>query len=234
MITGNLILAPGSALNATFALNDVAGSGTSSLNVFGNVLAGAGAVSAIGCEPVFSPCSDDPAAANGGNGTLTGQNHIFGNYVARNALTVITHATKINGNLVYSGGGGGVSCAVPSSGILAAIGSPPYLDSEDNTIGGSLAITGLRTCWLGALRNHVHGNVLNANNTMADPDADEILANLIGGSVACFGNSPAVQYGDSGSSPNQVQGAAFGECGFNVRQPNPAPNGPPAPISVKI
>jgi hypothetical protein len=234
VITGNLILAPGSALNATFALNDVAGTGTSSLTVFGSVLVGVGAVSAIGCEPVFSPCSDDPAAANGGNGTLTGQNHIFGNYVALNALTVITHATKINGNLVYSGGGGGVSCNVPSSGILAAIGSPPYLDSEDNTIGGNLSITGLKTCWLGALRNHVRRNVLNANNTMADPDADEILANLIGGSIACFNNSPAVQYGDSGSSPNQVRGAAFGECAFNVRQPNPAPSGPLEPISVKI
>ena len=37
VIKGNLILAPGAALNATFALNDVAGSGTSSLAVFGNV-----------------------------------------------------------------------------------------------------------------------------------------------------------------------------------------------------
>ncbi len=234
VIKGNLILAPGAALNATFALNDVAGSGTSSLTVFGNVLVGAGAVSAIGCEPVFSPCSDDPAAANGGNGTLTGQNHIFGNYVALNALTVITHATKINGNLVYTGGGGGVSCAVPSSGILAAIGSPPYFDSEDNTIGGSLTITGLRTCWLGALRYQVRGNIVILKNTMADPDASEVLANRINGSIACFSNSPAVQYGDSGSSPNHVRGAAFGECAFNVRQPNPAPNGPLEPISVKV
>jgi hypothetical protein len=234
VIKGNLILEPGAALNATFALNHVAGSGTSSLTVFGSVLVGAGAVSAIGCEPVFSPCSDDPAAANGGNGTLTGQNHIFGNYVALNALTVITHATKINGNVVYSGGGGGVSCAVPSSGILAAIGSPPYFDSEDNTIGGSLAITGLRTCWLGALRNQVHGKIVVLKNTMGDPDANEVLANRVDGSIACFSNSPAVQYGDSGSSPNQVRGAAFGECAFSVRQPNPAPDGPLEPISVKI
>jgi len=233
VIKGNLIIAPGAALNATFALN-VAGTGTSSLTVFGNVLVGAGAVSAIGCEPVFSPCSDDPAAANGGNGTLTGRNHIFGNYVALNALTVITHATKINGNLVYSGGGGGVSCAVPSSGILAAIGSPPYFDSEDNTIGGSLTITGLQTCWMGALRNNVRGNVLVLKNTMADPDASEVLTNRVVGSIACFSNSPAVQYGDSTGSPNQVRGFAFGECAFSVRQPNPAPNGPLEPISVKI
>ena len=77
-------------------------------------------------------------------------------------------------------------------------------------------------------------NVVDANNKMADPDANEALANVIHGSIACFANSPAVQYGDSGSSPNQVRRHAFGECAFNVRQPNPAPSGPLEPISVKI
>jgi hypothetical protein len=74
---------------------------------------------------------------------------------------------------------------------------------------------------------------------MADPDAMEILANHVRGSIACFRNSPAVNYGDSGSSPNKVKGNAFGECGFNVLQPNPAPSpgvpaGPLEPISVKV
>ena len=221
MIKGNLILAPGAALNATFALNHVAGTGTSSLTVFGNVSAGAGAVLAMGCEPNFSPCSDDQNAATGG--TLTGQNSVFGNVVASRALTVIIHASKINGNLSCIGGGG-VSCAVPTTGILAALQSPPYFDAEDNTVGGSLTFAGVQTCWLGALRNQVRGNFVSLKNTMADADAGEVLANRIGGSIACFSNSPAVQYGDSGSSPNQVRGAAFGECAFNVRQPNPAPN----------
>ena len=80
----------------------------------------------------------------------------------------------------------------------------------------------------------MRGSVLVAGNSMADPDAMEILANLVRGSIACFKNSPAVQYGDSASSPNQVRGHAFGQCGFNVRQPNPAPNGPLSPISVKV
>lgn len=232
VITGNLILAPGSTLNATFALNDVAGKGTSSLTVFGNVIVESGAVTAIGCEPNFMPCSDDPNAATGG--TLTGHNHVSGSLVTLKALTVILHATKINGNLVYAGGGGGVTCAIPSTGILHALKSPAYFDAEDNTISGSMAITGLRTCWLGALRNHVRGNVFVSNNTMADPDASEVLANHISGSIACFANSPAVQYGDSGSSPNLVRGFAAGQCGFNVRKPNPAPSGPLAPISVKV
>ncbi len=232
VIKGNLIVAPGAALNATFALNDVAGTGTSSLTVFGNVIVGSGAVMAMGCEPNFFPCSDDPDAANGG--TLTGQNHVFGNVASSQALTVITHASKINGNLNYIGGGGGLTCAVPTTGILAALQSPAYFDAENNTIGGSLTITGLQTCWMGALRNQMRGNVLVLNNTMADPDAGEVLANRINGSIACFSNSPAPQFGDSGGSPNQVRGAAFGECAFNVRQPNPAPNGPLEPISVRV
>jgi hypothetical protein len=110
-----------------------------------------------------------------------------------------------------------------SPGAFADIGSPPFTDAEDNSIGGNLTITGLQSCRLGALRNSGRGSVLVAGNTMADPDAMEVLANKIHGSIACFNNSPAVQYGDSGSSPNQVKRHAFGECGFNVLKPNPAP-----------
>jgi hypothetical protein len=235
-ITGNLTLAPGSALNATFALNDVAGSGTSSLTVFGNVTVGYGAVLGMGCEPNYFPCSDDPNAGTGG--TLTGQNHVFGNLTALGALTVIVHASTVNGNMTFLGGGGGTTCAIPTSGILAALGSPPYFDAEDNTA-SNLTITGVQTCWLGALRNHLRGNLVDSNNTNGDPDGEEVLANSIGGSIVCFANSPAVQYGDSGSSPNEVRGAAFGECGFGVSQPNPAPTptnaaGPLEPISVKV
>jgi hypothetical protein len=236
VIEGNLTLAPGSALNATFALNDVAGSGTSSLTVFGNVTVGSGAVLGMGCEPNYFPCSDDPNAATGG--TLTGQNHVFGNVTALDALTVIVHASTINGNLTYLGGGGGTSCAVPTSGILAALESPPYFDAEDNTV-SNLTIAGTQTCWVGALRNHVRGVLVYSDNNNGDPDSGEVMANLVGGSIFCFSNSPAVQYGDSGSSPNQIRGAAFGECAFGVEQPNPAPTptnaaGPLEPISVKI
>src|SRR5215471_164896 len=51
LIRGDLILTSGSVLNATFALNDVTGKGTSSLTVFENVKVGSGAVLAMGCEP---------------------------------------------------------------------------------------------------------------------------------------------------------------------------------------
>lgn len=232
VIKGDLILAPGSALNATFALNDVAGTGTSSLTVKGDVKVRPGALLAMGCEPKFSPCTDDPHAGTGG--TLTGQNKVFGDVRAFQALGVLLHASTIKGDVRLRGGGGAASCNPPFPGIFADLGSPPFSDAEDNSIGGDLTITGMKSCWLGALRNSVRGNILVADNTMADTDAMEILANLVRGSIACFNNSPAVQYGDSASSPNQVKRHAFGECAFSVRQPNPSPGGPLEPISVKI
>jgi hypothetical protein len=70
--------------------------------------------------------------------------------------------------------------------------------------------------------------------TPASLSTMSFLANLVRGSIACFNNSPAVQYGDSASSPNQVKRHAFGECAFSVLQPNPSPGGPLEPISVKI
>jgi hypothetical protein len=220
VVKGDLILAPGSALNATFS------SGTASLTVKGDIKVGPGALLAMGCEPNFSPCTDDP--------TLTGQNKVFGNVTAFRAVGVLLHASTIKGSVSVFGGGGGASCNPPFPGAFADIGSPPFTDAEDNSIGGNLTMIGLKSCWLGALRNSVRGSVFVAGNTMADPDAMEILANHIRGSIACFNNSPAVQYGDSGSSPNQVKRHAFGECAFNVRQPNPSPGGPLTPISVKI
>lgn len=232
VIKKSLILAPGSVLNATFALDDVAMTGTSSLTVRGDVKVGTGATLAMGCEPNFSPCSDDPNAGTGG--TLTGRNEVFGSVWASGALGVLIHASKIHGNVTLDGGGGGVTCAVPTSGIFASLGSPVFSDAEDNAIGGNLKITGLRTCWMGALRNRVGGSVVTILNTMADPDANEVLANIIRGVIVCLGNTPATQYGDSASSPNKVRGDAFGECAFNVRQPDPSPSGPLRPISVKI
>lgn len=226
LIRGDLNLAPGSVLNATFALNDVTGKGTSSLTVRGSVNVGRGAVLGLGCEPNEMPCSDDP--------TGNGQNHVYGNLTGLQALAIIVHASTIFGNVSYIGGGGGVTCAIPKTGIFHLLKSPVFFDTEDSFIGGNLAMIGLRTCWTGALRNSVRGSLLNTNNRWADPDSDEVLANAVRGSIACFTNSPAVQYGDSHSSPNLVRGSAFGQCAFSVRKPNPAPHGRLEPISVKV
>jgi len=235
-ILGDLVVAPGAALNATFAMNDMpGGTGTSSLDVTGNVVVQRGGALFLGCEPNFSQCSDD-SDQNGG--TLTGQNHVGGNLIGFQALGLIVHATTVDGSVADLGGGGGVSCDPPAGTVFAALQSPAFTDFEDNTIGHDLAVVGVQSCWSGSLRNNVGGSLVSANNTMADPDAGEVLQNTIQHDVVCFGNSPAVQFGDSGASPNVVGGHASGECGFDVMSPDPNyPNmdgtGGPQPISVK-
>ena len=235
-VLGNLVIAPGAALNASFALNDLpGGTGTSSLAVKGDVVVQSGGILFLGCEPNFSECSDD-TDQNGG--TLTGQNSVGGNIVEFQPLGSIVHATTIRGDVSQFGGGGGVTCDPPAGSVFEALGSPAFTDYEDNTIGGSLTVVGLQTCWMGSLRNTVHGSLIDVGNTMADPDAGEVLQNTVHGDLACFADSPVVQFGDSGASPNVVGHHALGECGFNVMSPDPNfPNGDgtggPQPISVK-
>ena len=236
-VRGDLVIAPGAGLNATFALNDQpGGSGTSSLTVKGNLVVQHDGLLVMGCEPNFSTCSDDPDQVNGG--TLTGQNHVYGSLSEWRPLGAIVHASTIGGDVSELGGGGGVSCDPPFPGLFGAFQSPAFSDYEDNTIGGNLTVAGLQTCWLGMLRNDVHGNLGAFKNTMADPDAGEIVQNTVRRDIACVANSPASQFGDSGASPNVVSGHAFGQCGFDVYQPDPNyPNGDgtggPQPISVK-
>ena len=61
------------------------------------------------------------------------------------------------------------------------------------------------------------------------------LAGLLGFDAADrVVNSPAVQHGDAGNgAPNQVGRNAHGECGFDVLEPNPAPDSLLTPISVR-
>jgi hypothetical protein len=74
----------------------------------------------------------------------------------------------------------------------------------------------LSTPWVGAIRDHVGGNLIYAGNSGNDPDANEIITNVIGQNLICFGNKPAAQYGDAmfvpGAAPNVVGGHALGEC----------------------
>jgi hypothetical protein len=235
-VLGDLVIAPDAALNATFASNDMPGGvGVSSLEVKGSVVVQRDGTLFMGCEPNFSPCSDDPDQ-NGG--TLTGQNHVRGSLIALQALGVIVHATTIDGSVVDIGGGGGVTCDPPVGSVFEALQSPAFTDYEDNTIGHDFVVAGLQTCWSGSLRNNVGGSLVDVRNTMADPDAGEVLQNTVQRDIVCFGNNPVVQFGDSGAAPNVVGRHAFGECGFDVMSPDPNypdndGNGGPQPISVK-
>lgn len=60
VVEGNLTVAPGATLDATFASDDVSGSGPSGLSVSGNLKVDRGATLGMGCEPLRMPCADDP------------------------------------------------------------------------------------------------------------------------------------------------------------------------------
>jgi hypothetical protein len=177
----------------------------------------------MGCEPDFFTCFDDA------NNTLTSSSAVHGNLTSSNPLGVLVHSSSIDGNVTESGGGGGLNCN-PGNNPAFAFGV--YSDYEDNTIGGNLTISGLQTCWLGALRNNVGRNFTASNNATADPDGNELVSNTIAHNITCTGNSPAVQFGDSQGTSNVVGHNASGQCGFNALQPNPEPGGPPTPISI--
>ena len=221
-VTGDATVESGAALLATFADNDVAGSGTSSLTVQGNILVQGNGTALLGCENPAFQCFDDD--------TATSSVTVGGSIEASNALGVIVHASTIGGDIVQTGGGGGNTC--DPSGVFAEFSSPVYSDYEDNTISGNLRVTGLVSCWFGAIRNTIGASATFANNTFNDPDASENLTNTIAGNLLCSGNSPATQYGDSGGSPNIVGGFGTGECAFGVLQPDLANGGVMAPIAT--
>ena len=230
VVTGNVTIDATGTLVAAFAKNDIAGSGTSGLMVDGNVSVATGATLILGCEASAFPCVDDTGVPP----TLNSADTVQGSITASGAFGVLVHDSTIGTDIVQTGGGGGLSC-VPS-GIFAAFGSPPYSDYEDNTIAGNLRVTGLNTCWTGALRDTIGGSLTFANNKFADPDSSEIHTNQVSGNLLCSGNSPVVQWGDSTGGVNTVGGFATGECAFGVTQPKPganvAPGGTPTLISM--
>jgi hypothetical protein len=169
-------------------------------------------------------CVDDSS----GNATAIVQ----GNLEAPGALGVVVHNATIGGDVVETDGGGGFNCNDGSS-VSPAFAFGFYSDYESSSIGGNLRVSGLTSCWFGALRLQIGGSATFANNTFVDPDASENTDNTVAGNLLCSGDNPAIQYGDSGSSPNVVAGYATGECAFGVMAPNPnSASGNPAPIST--
>jgi hypothetical protein len=227
-VYGNLQVAPNAALNAVFGLDN------SRLTVDGNLFVQNNASVMLGCDTVFVtlwgtdssfltpefPCIDDP---NQNAPTLTSHDVIRGNLIATNPLGVVLHNTAVSGNVSQNGGGGGNNCI--NQGIFNEdIGFPQYSGYFDGSIGGNLSITNLATCWFGSFRMNIGGSMINENDVNNDPDGNEIETNVIHGSFICTNDdSPAVQWGDGNGVPNEVGGAAIGECGFNVLVPNPAP-----------
>lgn len=233
-VHGTLTITPGSALVAAFALNDKTGKGSSRLSVIGRIHVGIGGTLILGCEPNYFTCVDDPAAATGG--TLSSPGLVHGNIIATGALGVVIHDTTINGIVRESGGGGGVTCQTPTSGIWALFNSAPYSDYEDTMIHGDVSVTGLHTCWTGLARDVVSGSLVINHDQLADPDGIEILANQVVGDLTCVGNSyvwdsSEANFGQTGiyprtPQPNTVDGMRNGQCVLASPATQGAPPGP--------
>ena len=222
-VTGNLTIEPGALLDAR-APGDPASTPKvpAVVTVGGNVVVGAGGVLWLGCS-VQVGCND-----------ATTYDHIGGNITATGAQGVVIHSATVAGSVTISGGGGGAtSCTVsgePWATDATALATsytpahpslPPYDDVETTVVGGGLTVSGVTTCWIGAIRNHVTGNVTFADDRSIDPDGNEDMANLVTGSLSCTADTPAIHFGDSGAAPNIVGAGAIGQCAFGVTQPNP-------------
>jgi hypothetical protein len=171
------------------------------IKVTGNVVVNAYGILLLGCGP-HSGCATPTAGTIGGSLTSVG------------GSALIVHNETIGGLVKWDTAGGGRTCdpAKQFNGTGGA-GNPLYLDLEDSTVAGNVTVVNSASCWLGVERNNIGGSMSIIRNVMADPDANEILDNHVTGNLACNGNVPAVQFGDSAMHlPNQVHGTAKGEC----------------------
>jgi hypothetical protein len=197
-VSGNLTLAPGSCLDAF---------STGTVQVGHNVNVGHGATLALGCAPgsngppPIAPCF-----------FTTTDDMVGGNITADQPETMYLTAVTVGGNVVSNGGG------FSTPGLNFPV--------KDMNIQGNLILQGWQGgpgAWIGALRNHVGGNVIISNNVGYRPggnnpnDSTEVVGNTVGGNLICQNNTPPALYGDAydptiGNGPNVVGHKAIGEC----------------------
>jgi hypothetical protein len=228
-VLGTLMLTRGSVLLAAYGRDDKTDRGSSTLTVRRDIQVGRGATLQLGCRVLPNgaglPCDDEP---NMKHPTLSSHPRVGGSIIADSALGVVIHDATIGGSFKDTGGGGGARC-VPE-GPFEAFKVPVYSDVEDTSIGGSVAVKRLVSCWLGFARVRIHGSATFTANTLADPDAIEIIANHIGGNLSCTANahppgSPPIAepVWDSADvkqgtifprapEPNKVGGKRSGQC----------------------
>ncbi len=171
----------------------------------------------LGCEAKHSPCVDDPHPKRP---SLNSRSVVFGSIIGNRALGIVVHNSAILHSVYQARGGGGTTCK--PHGVFKHLGSPVFSDYEDSFIRGTLVIRKVHSCWLGVIRNFVAGSVIVSENRMADPDANEVVTNVVLRNLVCFRNDPKVQFGDSHGKPNKVGRHALFECSFHRLVPNPA------------
>ncbi len=205
VVHAGVTVLPGKALNASgMAGPNRTTMAGGNMKVWGGIKVGQNGILLLGCAPSMTCLPKDSLS------------QVHGGIRADRALAVVLHGNTIWGRVSIVGGGGGLSCA-PSAALSTAMGIPvaavpAYSTLEGNTVYGGVTVSGLKSCWFGAIRNTVRGTVSIKNNKMADPDANEVVTNTIRGSLLCSGNDPKPQVGDSAGTMNKVTGAQLGQC----------------------
>jgi hypothetical protein len=223
VVSGDVTVTPGSVLVSAFGMHN------SSLTVKGNVYVRTGATAVLGCNPANFPCIDDP---NPSSPTLSSKVTVGLDLRSNGALGVVVHDFSVAGDLIQTGGGGGRNCT--PQGIFQAFGSPVYSAYEVGTVGGSLRISSMQSCWLGVVQVKVGNTAVFYFNKFADADAIEILANNITGNLICRGNSRVWDSAEASMShlfpripqPNTVSRNRMGQC---VLSSPTTPGGQPGP-----
>jgi len=233
-VTGSVTIEPNAALVSAYGLaNNVPGT-TSGLIIGGDLTAANNSSLVLGCKPVNFNCLDEPDA---GSPTLASFTTIIGSLTATNPLGVVLHHTSIHGDFRSSGGGGGKTCGnSPGANVFYAIpgnGGAVYSDIEDTVVQGNLWLTGLTSCWFGALRDTVWGSATFSDLTFMDFDSIEIVNSKVHGNMLCTNDHPQLQYGDTGQAqPDLVGGYATGDCAFSrLVQYSPGPPAQYLPIA---
>jgi hypothetical protein len=155
------------------------------VKIKGGLYVKAGATFVLGSE-------ENPAHT----GTISGGVH------ATNAASVQIHFSRINGGISLVGGSG------PFGGPFDIT----WNTIEDSHVNGMVNIQGYNGFWQGFFRNTVNGSMSFNDNTVVDPDGNEVQTNTIHGRLSCSRNTPAPQQGDSEGSPNSATGGATGQC----------------------
>ena len=223
VVTGDVTVSPGSVLVSAFGLHH------SSLTVKGNIYVRAGATAVLGCNPANFPCIDDPSQSNP---TLSSHLTVGLDLRSNLALGVIVHNFSVAGDLIQTGGGGGVNCR-PQGIFKLFMNSPVFSTYEVGSVGGDVRISSVHSCWMGVVQLKIGNTMVMHANRLRDPDAIEILANNIAGNLICRGNSRTWDSGDLGPhlfprqpEPNTVGRNRKGQC---VLSSPTKPGGQPGP-----
>lgn len=209
VVKHNLTVAPSATLNGVAFTNgklDLSHFNMATIHVRGNVIVGQGAILGLGCSVAMAldPMMPFPLCSPKQNSDVV----ISGNLVAFAPRTMYLDGITVHGNVISVGGGPGLDVTQQD----AAFNFPV----KDITVDNNLVLVGWTGGWMGAIRDKVGGNLVYLNNAGKDPDANEIITDVIGNNLICYQNSPPAQYGDAqsvpGAAPNVVGGRALGQC----------------------